>query len=462
MTLQRTTSRLQTVLVGLIALAVPLACSKSDDGGGPPAGSGGGSGSGGRGGSGSGGSGAVTGGATGSGGSGQTGTGGSGPGTGGAVQGGSGGVVGTDASGGGNDANTGTTPERGEVGAPGFPGWTFTKAIKMDTSAAGANVTGAVTNFPVAVVLNATNFDFEQAKAGGEDIRFGNAMGAPLPYSVELWDKAAKAAAIWVRVPMIAGNDANQSINMYWGNASAGDAGDSKAVFPAADGYLGVWHLDEDGSTTPGGYKDASAAGHHGTGVAMAPGSRSDARIGKGQKTANAMDQWISVEDMGTTFRPANMTASIWGRATSFPGRSGPGGYDTIYSSGEYWTMQKIGRSATFETCFQHICAIGRTAVQVNNWYHFTVVRAGGNHRFYVNGVQDASSGVATRADAKPLGIGNQTQYLMNAGEKRSWDGLLDEARVITGDKGANWIKLDFESQKEGSKFLIFGQTQMR
>ena len=40
------------------------------------------------------------------------------------------------------------------------------------------------------------------------------------------------------------------------------------------------------------------------------------------------------------------------------------------------------------------------------------MVRAGGNQRFYVNGVQDASAGVDTRADVKPLGIGNQTQYL--------------------------------------------------
>ena len=28
--------------------------------------------------------------------------------------------------------------------------------------------------------------------------------------------------------------------------------------------------------------------------------------------------------------------------------------------------------------------------------------------------------------------------------------------------KNNNWIKLDFESQKAGSKFLVFGATQMR
>ena len=69
-----------------------------------------------------------------------------------------------------------------------------------------------------------------------------------------------------MKVDSVAGNNATQSINMYWGNASAGDASDSRRC-SAADSFVGVWHLDEDGSTTAGGYKDASAAGNHGTGV---------------------------------------------------------------------------------------------------------------------------------------------------------------------------------------------------
>jgi hypothetical protein len=184
--------------------------------------------------------------------------------------------------------------------------------------------------------------------------------------------------------------------------------------------------------------------------------------VGKGTKLLNAMDQWVRVDDDAKKFRPDNLTASLWGRADSFPGRSGPGGYDTIYSSGEFWTMQKIGRSAQFETCMQHICAVGRTPVSTNTWYHFTIVKAGSSQRFYINGVQDASTGTGTRPDAKPLGIGNQTQYLMNAGEKRSWNGTLDEARVMNVAKDVNWIKLEFESQREGSKFLSFGAVQMR
>jgi hypothetical protein len=468
----------------LPVLALGASCSPTEDGGSSTTGTGGAGATGGRGGTGgrgtagsggsqggsggssagTGGTGSGTGGASATGGA--TGTGGSAGGSGGAAGGGgSAGNVdapGTGGTGGEGDAGTGTTPERGEVGGAGFPGWKFVRPIKLDTSAAGAAVMGNVANYPVAVMLTATSFDFAQAKPSGEDIRFGKSDGTPLPYAIESWDATAKVAALWVKVDMVMGNNATQSINMYWGNASAGDAGDSSKVFPTADGFLGVWHLDEDGNTTAGGYKDASQSGSHATGVSMMPGSRADGRVGKGTKLLNAMDQWVRVDDDAKKFRPDNLTASLWGRADSFPGRSGPGGYDTIYSSGEFWTMQKIGRSSSFETCMQHICAVGNMPVSTNAWYHFTLVKAGNSQRFYINGVEDASTGTGSRPDAKPLGIGNQTQYLTNAGEKRSWNGTLDEARVMNVAKDVNWVKLEFESQKEGSKFLSFGEVQMR
>ena len=44
---------------------------------------------------------------------------------------------------------------------------------------------------------------------------------------------------------------------------------------------------------------------------------------------------------------------------------------------------------------------------------------------------------------------------------KREWDGILDEARVQVA-RDANWVKLEFESQKDGSKFLSFGPTMMK
>jgi len=364
------------------------------------------------------------------------------------------------------DGGPNAPPVRGDVGAPGFPGWRFTKAIKMDTSAAGADVGGNVDNYPVAVRLNGQNFDFSQAKPQGEDIRFGSADGTPLPYELEHFDAAGKTAAFWILVPQVKGNDAAQSINMYWGNPAAGLADDSKKVFTATNGFVGVWHLDEDGSAEANAYADASEGGNPGTGVNMMPGSRVDGAIGKGSKMLNAMRQWIRVEDADGRFRPAQLTASIWGLADGYPARWGSGGspgYQCIYSSGEAWTVQRE-TGGRFESCFNHVCAIG-DAMPTKQWFHFVVRRSGGNHQLFMNGEQVAQSGVGTRNDFKPLGIGQMTQYLdpeRHVNERRSWEGILDEARVMKTAVDNNWIKLDYESQRPDSKFLVFGETQTR
>ena len=53
-----------------------------------------------------------------------------------------------------------------------FARWRYYRAINFDTSESGANVKGEVRNYPVAVALNASNFDFSQTRPDGADIRF--------------------------------------------------------------------------------------------------------------------------------------------------------------------------------------------------------------------------------------------------------------------------------------------------
>jgi hypothetical protein len=45
---------------------------------------------------------------------------------------------------------------------------------------------------------------------------------------------------------------------------------------------------------------------------------------------------------------------------------------------------------------------------------------------------------------------------------KREWDGIFDEARVMSVAKDPSWALLEFESQKEGSKFLSFGEPMTK
>ena len=177
--------------------------------------------------------------------------------------------------------------------------------------------------------------------------------------------------------------------------------------------------------------------------------------LGKGVKMLNAMRQWVSVEDPMMKFRPATMTVSVWGWADGFPAKWGKGGnpgYQTIYSSGEGWTVQRE-TGAKFESCINQNCAIGK-GINTKEWVHFVLTRTGGTQTLYMNGARAAGGGAATRADAKPLGIGQQTQYLdpvAHVNEQRSWEGILDEARVMNKVVTADWIKLDYESQKPGA-----------
>ena len=63
------------------------------------------------------------------------------------------------------------------------------------------------------------------------------------------------------------------------------------------------------------------------------------------------------------------------------------------------------------------------------------------------------------KSDDYPVGFGNQSQFPEKG---RWWDGLLDEARLMEVVKDDHWIKLDYESQREGQQFLTFGKTKTR
>ena len=59
---------------------------------------------------------------------------------------------------------------------------------------------------------------------------------------------------------------------------NANDAGGAKTVFNTSEGWVGVWHLADDGGMEEDGYRDATANAAHGTGVNLVRSSRVDGR----------------------------------------------------------------------------------------------------------------------------------------------------------------------------------------
>jgi hypothetical protein len=363
-----------------------------------------------------------------------------------------------------------------------FAKWRHYVPIRFDTTANGAEVAGDVDNYPVAIALSADNFDFSQAKANGADVRFSVEKDTgSLPHSIEHWNAAEKSALVWVKVPKIKGDSNSQLVVMHWGNADAPDTGDSAKVFSADDGFVGVWHLNERGNTTEGGYKDATANAANGTGVNLEDGAIAKGPLGNALPLEHARTQWVKVDsEKRKLFDLTNkITFSIWVKAHSYankeaPGRKGLPGYETMFAKGDNsWRLQKFGIKSwhkppreLVEMCVEQapradLCTIGKTDMALDAWYHFVGVQDHPHTRLYVNGKLDVEQpfDVPWTSGDHPVGIGNQSQFPQQG---RSWDGMLDEARVLNVPKDANWIKLDYESQREGQKFLKLGKPQQR
>jgi hypothetical protein len=394
--------------------------------------------------------------------------GGNGNGAGGATGGGTGGTGGNKNGNNGNAGNSGGNSGNAGTGGASGP-WRYSRAVNLDTTAAGAGVMGDVPKYPVAVVLDGTSFDFSQAKPDGTDVRFFASDGSPLPHEIESWDSTAKVAAIWVKVD-IKGNNNSQPFTMKWGNPSATDASNSQAVFDTKDGFLGVWHLSEPGSTTADGYKDSTATGANAAGVALTTASSSDGRVGKAALLAHAQQQWIQVPVAKS--HPYDifnqMTNSIWVQPKSHAVEyqcmfsKGEGGFRIHYYGIDTWDENK-GKHLV-ETCLKGAgdqCALNLTGTDVApgaNWYHMVAVYDHPKISLYINGVlqkTEMDSGTWRSDPTKPVMIGNNSSVTT-----RSFDGLVDEARILNVPKDPSWIKLDYESQRPGQKFLTFGQTQ--
>lgn len=126
------------------------------------------------------------------------------------------------------------------------PEWEYARPVYINTSSTGVQITKKVADFPILIRLSKHNFTFEQSSDNGSDLFFTNADDIPLPFEIEHWDPAAEVAEVWVKVDTIRTDSDSQNIMMFWGNPSPDHESSAALVFDTANGYQGVWHLNED------------------------------------------------------------------------------------------------------------------------------------------------------------------------------------------------------------------------
>ncbi len=317
-------------------------------------------------------------------------------------------------------------------GAASYAGWSHSGSLFILTTPDGANFPTSVSEdgFPLLVRLNNDFFDFKQAKANGEDIRFTSDNGAPLTFQIEEWNPASGSASIWVRIPTIKGN-ARQEIKMHWGKTDANSESNGAAVFNESNGYLSVWHMDDTVKDEVGTLESKNV------GTTATAGLIGVARhFGEGQGIF--CGDKITKLPVG----PSPHSTEAWFRATSTNGTIVAWGNDQQQGK----LVLKVGSPPHVhaDTYFSNGNVAGESALSKSEWIHVAHTYTSTGARIYVNGVLDGTAKGGASMDVKnPARLWIGGWY-----NSYSFSGDIDEVRLSKVARSAEWLKMQYENQK--------------
>ncbi|MEN8906868.1 MAG: DUF2341 domain-containing protein [Clostridiales bacterium] len=332
-----------------------------------------------------------------------------------------------------------------------YDDWLYNSRVYLDTSSTGANISDNVSEFPVLIDLDSSNFDFKRSNKDGSDLRFSDSYGKPLSYELENWDYDNKKAKVWVLVTNIYGNDSNQFIRMYWGNEAVKSESNGDNVFKESNDYQGVWHLDEEGNTTLESYKDSTQNENNMTGVSMNSSSDVEGVILKGQEFDGSKD-YINGANGDSLKISGDLTVSFWmntnAKSSDWVRLVGKG--NSKKRNYGIW-LNRSNRKILFQQYGSRpvLNLYSKTATTYGNWHFMTVTINGNSAKIYMDGKLDSS----TNRSGTPLTSDDDLTFAY-AGFHGKYNGILDEVRVSNMGKSADWIKLEYENQKENQTLV--------
>lgn len=341
-------------------------------------------------------------------------------------------------------------------------GYQFRKAITIDADA----VSGASDHTDFPVLVSVTDADLATTGNGGDvengngyDIVFTGSDGSTaLDHEVESYTAANGTVIAWIRISTLDYDD-DTTIYVYYGNGDISTSQENVAGAWNSD-YVGVWHLKE---TPDANAADSSGNGNNGNTTPMESGDQvagkvdgcldfgvgeyESVNIGSAASIDNlsgggmTVEAWVKPDNL--TINPNILTKTQW--RFFFAGTPRQFRFARAWSgSNPYWVAQ----TDDVTTDWQHVAAT----------YHSGSTSS--NAAIYVNGVSQgiwegaAPSGSATDDSAETLYISRPTSV--------SWEGKLDEVRVSSTLRSADWIATCHTNQVSPSTFYAVGTEENR
>jgi parallel beta-helix repeat protein len=329
---------------------------------------------------------------------------------------------------------------------------TFSSCRNITIINAGAS---ALTNFPA--FINITNTT--DMASNYFDLRFYNAScnngGTLLPYEIENY--TASNATVWVGVNLSVGNTI---ISVYFKNTSGVSSGQNPTAVWDSN-FMGVWHMN---NVNP---KDSTSNGNNGTGTGDTEISNGEIDGEIGFAGGNA--SYINCSNSSTLHSGSQLTIEAWTNSSAtlatnpkilakgFTANSGvfyEYALSLVSSGGERYDFQ-LTTNGTGTAALTQLYSV--TTESANAWHQIVGTYNGSLIAIYVDGKLDNSTALNGTISnyGMPLIIGSYGNNLT-----ASWNGTLDEVRVSSTARSAQWINQSYQMELNNSKWVKFGSEQ--
>lgn len=342
---------------------------------------------------------------------------------------------------------------------------------------------GVLSSFPVLVKVSESSIPgFRYAdclKENGGDLRFSDADGNLLDSEVDTWNTADESL-VWVNIPSFASNSV---IKAYYGWDFAPNV-ESMNVW--TNGYLGVWHLDED--TSP--LKDATGGGKSWTrdakhvdmvslgGAGIVGNAPEFAMKSETSGSETVYNGYLSLKDNGNKFSGKRMTVEMWAYQREDKATNRRLLYkkdkDLAFDFNLQYSSKSSQSTLTFsfvQTNMQEEVSMVTNSVRaryqgegVNVWRHYAAVYDSVDAQsllVYVNGANSGSSddSVAVNQGYSIVPSGGSV-YLGNLSSKRAFPGKIDEVRISSVARSAGWLRTTYDMIKGNAAFATYSAVR--
>lgn len=327
-----------------------------------------------------------------------------------------------------------------------FPtGWSAPYEIQSDNT----KVSGSSNHTDIPLLIKDGNLSssvYAGLKSDASDLRIttDQAGTTEIPFEIVSFSQAGKTCEIWAKVPTLSYNS-NTSLFIWYGNASA-VAYDASAPFGSQavwSAYSYVGHM-ENAST------DSTTNANNGadTSITYPAGVVGDSAEFNGSSVISlgtsatlnhstiTLQTWFTTDDASTD----QSLIAKWTSPYQYSFRINGSNKVAFYIRAGGGTRGPVTSSTTIST---------------TTWYHAVATYDGSNLRLYING----------SADGTPVaysGTLNSTTVATLLGKEDTalglLDGKLDEVRVQSTVRSADWIATEYNNQNAPSTFWIPGR----